>query len=134
MEGVVPADRAAPSHVFTRVPWVPWVPWVHLGHYFTCVPVHVCSTLCMYCLIYGEWPHRHYAGLLEEYSSPKEGSKKLQFKDKFPKPLPVQFTAIFTKYMAVYWRMPEYNGTRFFLALAVGFVFGAIFWRLGDKL
>ncbi|DBA79271.1 TPA: hypothetical protein ACH3X2_007820 [Trebouxia sp. C0005] len=76
---------------------------------------------------------KHYAGLLEEYSSPKEGSKKLQFKDKFPKPLPVQFTAIFTKYMAVYWRMPEYNGTRFFLALAVGFIFGAIFWRLGDK-
>lgn len=102
-------------------------------HYFTYVPWHVCSSWCMHCLTCGAWLHRHYAGLLEEYSSPKEGSKKLQFKDKFPKPLPVQFTAIFTKYMAVYWRMPEYNGTRFFLALAVGFIFGAIFWRLGDK-
>ena len=76
---------------------------------------------------------RHYAGLLEEYSSPKEGTKALHFDTKYPKPMPVQFTAIFTKYMAVYWRMPEYNGTRFLLALGVGFIFGAIFWRLGDK-
>ncbi|KAL3150185.1 hypothetical protein ABBQ32_000044 [Trebouxia sp. C0010 RCD-2024] len=77
---------------------------------------------------------KHYQGLLDEYSSPKEGSKELHFDDKYPKPLALQFTAIFTKYMAVYWRMPEYNGTRFFLALAVGFIFGAIFWRLGDNL
>ena len=123
MQGVVTADRTGPSHVFTQV---------HV-HYFIRAPVHVCSTSCMHLLNCGVWPHRHYAGLLEEYRSPKEGTKKLQFKDKFPKPLPVQFTAIFTKYMAVYWRMPEYNGTRFFLALAVGFIFGAIFWRLGDK-
>ena len=77
---------------------------------------------------------RHYQGLLDEYSTPKEGTKELHFDDKYPKSLPVQFSAIFTKYMAVYWRMPEYNGTRFFLALAVGFIFGAIFWRLGDRL
>lgn len=77
---------------------------------------------------------RHYQGLLDQYSAPKEGTKELHFDDKYPKSLPVQFSAIFTKYMAVYWRMPEYNGTRFFLALAVGFIFGAIFWRLGDRL
>ena len=28
----------------------------------------------------------------------------------------------------------EYNGTRFLLALGVGFTFGAMFWRLGDKM
>ena len=44
-----------------------------------------------------------------------------------------QFWAIFAKYMAAYWRMPEYNGTRILLALGVGFTFGAMFWRLGDK-
>ena len=36
-------------------------------------------------------------------------------------------------HLCMYWRMSEYNGMRFFLALAVGFIFGAIFWRLGDK-
>lgn len=76
---------------------------------------------------------RHYDELLQEYSTPKEGAKELHFDTQYAKPLPVQFSAIFAKYMAAYWRMPEYNGTRFFLALAVGFLFGAIFWRLGDK-
>lgn len=76
---------------------------------------------------------RHYDGLLETYSSPVEGSKQLHFDDKYPKPLKDQFWAIFAKYMAAYWRMPDYNATRMLLALGVGFVFGAMFWRLGDK-
>ena len=76
---------------------------------------------------------RHYASLLQDYSAPVEGSKQLKFDDKYPKPMMTQFWAIFAKYMAAYWRMPEYNGTRILLALAVGFLFGAMFWRLGDK-
>ena len=43
----------------------------------------------------------------------------------------VQFHSVFQKYTAAYWRMPEYNGMRFFYAISVGFLFGAIFWRLG---
>ena len=43
----------------------------------------------------------------------------------------VQFHTVFSKYTAAYWRMPEYNGMRFFYAISVGFLFGAIFWRLG---
>ncbi len=43
----------------------------------------------------------------------------------------VQFHTVFAKYTAAYWRMPEYNGMRFFYAISVGFLFGAIFWRLG---
>ena len=76
---------------------------------------------------------RHYANLLEDYSSPVEGSKQLKFDSHYPKPLMTQFWAIFAKYTAAYWRMPEYNGTRFLLALGVAFTFGAMFWRLGDK-
>ncbi|DBA99141.1 TPA: hypothetical protein ACH3X3_011764 [Trebouxia sp. C0006] len=76
---------------------------------------------------------KHYTGLLQDYSAPVEGSKQLKFDDKYPKPMMTQFWAIFAKYMAAYWRMPEYNGTRILLALAVGFLFGAMFWRLGDK-
>ncbi|DBA66686.1 TPA: hypothetical protein ACH3X2_002151 [Trebouxia sp. C0005] len=76
---------------------------------------------------------KHCANLLEDYSSPVEGSKQLKFDSRYPKPMMMQFWAIFAKYTAAYWRMPEYNGTRFLLALTVGFTFGAMFWRLGDK-
>ncbi|KAL3140482.1 hypothetical protein ABBQ38_004739 [Trebouxia sp. C0009 RCD-2024] len=76
---------------------------------------------------------KHYANLLEDYSSPVEGSKQLKFDSQYPKPMMTQFWAIFAKYTAAYWRMPEYNGTRLLLALGVGFTFGAMFWRLGDK-
>ncbi|KAL3134216.1 hypothetical protein ABBQ38_006651 [Trebouxia sp. C0009 RCD-2024] len=76
---------------------------------------------------------KHYARLLEDYSSPVEGSKQLKFDTQYPKPLMTQFWAIFAKYTAAYWRMPEYNGIRFLLAVGVGFTFGAMFWRLGDK-
>lgn len=77
--------------------------------------------------------YRHYANVLEDYSSPVEGSKQLKFDSQYPKPMMTQFWAIFAKYTAAYWRMPEYNGIRFLLALGVGFTFGAMFWRLGDK-
>ena len=49
---------------------------------------------------------RHYDQLLKEYSAPKEGSKQLKFDTKYPKPMYGQFVAIFTKFMAAYWRMP----------------------------
>ncbi|KAL3160198.1 hypothetical protein ABBQ32_010959 [Trebouxia sp. C0010 RCD-2024] len=77
---------------------------------------------------------KQYDKLLDEFSSPKEGTKALRFDSKYPKPFWVQFQTVFHKYSAAYWRMPEYNGMRFFYAISVGFLFGAIFWRNGDKL
>ena len=74
---------------------------------------------------------RKYDKLLDEFSSPKEGTQALKFDSKYPKPFMVQFHTVFQKYTAAYWRMPEYNGMRFFYAITVGFLFGAIFWRLG---
>ena len=49
---------------------------------------------------------RHYDQLLTEYSAPKEGTQQLKFDTKYPKPMYAQFVAIFTKFMAAYWRMP----------------------------
>ena len=77
------------------------------------------------------WFHRKYDKLLEEFSSPKEGTKALKFDSKYPKPFMVQFLTVLQKYTAAYWRMPEYNGMRFFYAVSVGLLFGAIFYRLG---
>lgn len=74
---------------------------------------------------------RQYDELLEEFSSPTAGSQALKFDTKYPKPFATQFRSVYDKYWAAYWRMPEYNGFRFFYAVSVGFLFGAIFWRLG---
>ena len=74
---------------------------------------------------------RKYDKLLDEFSSPKEGSKALKFDTVYPKPFMVQFHTVFAKYFSAYWRMPEYNGSRFFYAVVVGLLFGAIFWRNG---
>ena len=74
---------------------------------------------------------RQYDGLLEEFSSPTAGSQALKFDTKYPKPFATQFRSVYNKYWAAYWRMPEYNGFRFFYAVSVGLLFGAIFWRLG---
>lgn len=74
---------------------------------------------------------RQYDRVLDEFSSPKEGTAALHFDSKYPKPFQIQFRAVFDKYWAAYWRMPEYNGFRFIYAICVGALFGAIFWRLG---
>lgn len=74
---------------------------------------------------------RQYDKLLDEFSSPKQGTQALHFDSTYPKPFTIQFRAVYEKYWAAYWRMPEYNGFRFFYAISVGFLFGAIFWRLG---
>ena len=77
------------------------------------------------------WLCRKYDRLLDEFSSPKDGSKALKFDTVYPKPFMVQFHTVFAKYFSAYWRMPEYNGSRFFYAVTVGLLFGAIFWRNG---
>lgn len=74
---------------------------------------------------------RQYDELLEDFSSPLPGSQALKFDTKYPKPFTTQFRSVYDKYWAAYWRMPEYNGFRFFYAISVGLLFGAIFWRLG---
>lgn len=74
---------------------------------------------------------RKYDRLLDEFSSPKEGTAALKFDTIYPKPFMVQFRTVFEKFSAAYWRMPEYNGSRFFFAVFVGLLFGAIFWRNG---
>ncbi|KAL3141609.1 hypothetical protein ABBQ32_004850 [Trebouxia sp. C0010 RCD-2024] len=76
---------------------------------------------------------RQYDRLLQDFSSPAAGTTALKFETKYPKPFATQFRTVYDKYWAAYWRMPEYNGFRFIYAISIGFLFGAIFWRLGDK-
>ena len=46
----------------------------------------------------------------------------------------VQAKICFEKFWIVYWRTPEYNGTRFSFTVGVALLFGAIFWKLGSKM
>eukprot|EP00891_Asterochloris_glomerata_P009650 jgi/Astpho2/9650/Aster-03918 len=75
---------------------------------------------------------KRYESIIQENSQPKEGSQPLNFETKFAKNTLQQFVIIWRKFMAIYWRTPEYNGVRFFFAVCIGLLFGAIFWKLGD--
>ena len=44
-----------------------------------------------------------------------------------------QYLICCRKFNIVYWRTPEYNGTRLYFSLAVALIFGTVFWKRGNK-
>ncbi|XP_021728709.1 ABC transporter G family member 39-like [Chenopodium quinoa] len=72
--------------------------------------------------------------LVEELSIPSPGSSDLYFPAKYSQPSFVQFKACFWKQYWSYWRNPQYNLVRFALTIAVGLIFGVIFWNKGRKI
>ena len=44
---------------------------------------------------------------------------------------PLQVRICFDKFYIMYWRMPEYNATRFSFSIGVALLFGSILWKLG---
>ena len=46
--------------------------------------------------------------------------------------LGMQFTTCLSKNMMVYWRNTEYNAVRLFSTCFLAFLFGSIYWGLGD--
>ncbi|KAK7279559.1 hypothetical protein RJT34_24612 [Clitoria ternatea] len=72
--------------------------------------------------------------LIEELSTPLEGTKDLYFPTIYSKSFITQCTACFWKLHLSYWRNPQYNVIRFFMSISVGLIFGFIFWRKGEKL
>ncbi|KAK9861402.1 hypothetical protein WJX84_004842, partial [Apatococcus fuscideae] len=71
--------------------------------------------------------------VVEESSQPREGTQPLHFANQYPLNFISQFQAIFHKFMLTNWRDTALNSTRFALTIGVGFVFGTIFWRYGQK-
>uniref|UniRef100_A0A803MQI5 ABC transporter domain-containing protein n=1 Tax=Chenopodium quinoa TaxID=63459 RepID=A0A803MQI5_CHEQI len=72
--------------------------------------------------------------LVEELSIPSPGSSDLYFPAKYSQPSFVQFKACFWKQYWSYWRNPQYNLVRFALTIAVGLIFGVVFWNKGRKI
>ncbi|CAO2839377.1 unnamed protein product [Amaranthus hypochondriacus] len=71
--------------------------------------------------------------LIKELSTPAPGSSDLHFPTEYSQSFLVQFKACFWKQYWSYWRNPQYNVVRFFLTIAVGIIFGVIFWDKGRK-
>ncbi|CAN0910605.1 Pleiotropic drug resistance protein 2 [Linum grandiflorum] len=71
--------------------------------------------------------------LIEELSTPAQGSKDLYFPTQYAQDFLNQFAACFMKQNRSYWQNPQYNGTRFLLTTAFGILFGLIFWNKGQQ-
>ncbi|KAF3441700.1 hypothetical protein FNV43_RR15615 [Rhamnella rubrinervis] len=71
--------------------------------------------------------------LIKELSTPAPGSQDLYFPTKYSQPFSVQCKACFWKQHWSYWRNPQYNAVRFLMTIAIGILFGLIFWDKGQK-
>ncbi|KAK7396652.1 hypothetical protein VNO78_17807 [Psophocarpus tetragonolobus] len=77
--------------------------------------------------------YRRNQELIEELSTPIPDSKDLYFPTKYSQSYFVQCKANFWKQYWSYWRYPQYNVVRFFMTIAVGIMFGVIFWNKANK-
>eukprot|EP00250_Pteridium_aquilinum_P022352 c25359_g2_i1 orf=76-4449(+) len=71
--------------------------------------------------------------LVKELSTPAPGSKELHFETQYCQTSVVQFLACLWKQHKSYWRNPLYNVVRFFFTVVMAFLFGTIYWKLGQK-
>ncbi|XP_047160800.1 ABC transporter G family member 36-like isoform X1 [Vigna umbellata] len=71
--------------------------------------------------------------LIRELSTPPPGAKDLYFPTQYSQSTWEQFKSCLWKQWLTYWRSPDYNLVRFFFTLAVAFVVGTVFWRVGKK-
>ncbi|WCJ41760.1 ABC transporter G family member 34 [Euphorbia peplus] len=71
--------------------------------------------------------------LIKELSVPSPGSKDLYFPTKYSQSFPTQCKACFWKQYWSYWRNTRFNTIRFVMTIAIGLMFGVIFWEKGQK-
>ncbi|CBI17068.3 unnamed protein product, partial [Vitis vinifera] len=72
--------------------------------------------------------------LIKELSTPALVSKYLYFPTQYSQSFITQCKACFWKQHYSYWRNSEYKAIWFFMMIAIGFIFGVIFWRKGDQI
>ncbi|GJP83179.1 hypothetical protein CLOP_g13369 [Closterium sp. NIES-67] len=75
---------------------------------------------------------RSIKALIEESSAPPEGEPDLFFPTRHPTTPLSQFVTHLWKRHRMYWRMPDYNGARFFFSFIMGLLIGAVFFGFGD--
>ncbi|KAL1224342.1 ABC transporter G family member 34 [Cardamine amara subsp. amara] len=78
--------------------------------------------------------YRRNQELIKELSTPPPGSNDLYFPTKYSQPFLTQTKACFWKQYWSNWRYPQYNAIRFVMTVAIGVLFGLIFWQTGTKM
>ncbi|CAI5468189.1 unnamed protein product [Closterium sp. Yama58-4] len=69
--------------------------------------------------------------LIQESSEPPEGEPDLFFPTQHPTTPLSQFATHLWKRHLMYWRMPDYNGTRFFFSFIMALLIGGVFFGFG---
>ncbi|KAF5959271.1 hypothetical protein HYC85_000480 [Camellia sinensis] len=77
--------------------------------------------------------YRRNEKLIKELSTPASGSQDLFFPTKYSQSFITQCQACFWKQYWSYWRNPQYNAIRFYVTMAIGILFGVIFWQKGTQ-
>ncbi|KAL0805402.1 hypothetical protein Bca101_097893 [Brassica carinata] len=72
--------------------------------------------------------------LVKQLSQPDSGSNDLQFKRTYAQSWYGQFKSIWWKMNLSYWRNPSYNLMRLIHTLISSLIFGALFWKQGQKI
>ncbi|KAF5182324.1 Abc transporter g family member [Thalictrum thalictroides] len=72
--------------------------------------------------------------LVKKLCSPPPGSKNLHFTTRFPQKSWGQFKACLWKQHLSYWRNPAYNLTRITFMVVSSLLYGAVFWKQGNKI
>ncbi|MQM01384.1 hypothetical protein Taro_034138, partial [Colocasia esculenta] len=72
--------------------------------------------------------------LVQQYSTPPQGSKYLHFSTLFPQNNWGQFKACLWKQCLSYWRSPQYNLVRLIYVTIISVGFVAVFWQHGKTL
>ncbi|KAF8093762.1 hypothetical protein N665_0379s0046 [Sinapis alba] len=72
--------------------------------------------------------------LVKQLSQPDSGSSDLQFKRTYAQSWYGQFKSILWKMNLSYWRNPSYNLMRLIHTLISSLIFGALFWKQGQKI
>ncbi|XP_073140780.1 pleiotropic drug resistance protein 1-like [Henckelia pumila] len=77
--------------------------------------------------------YRRTKSIINELSSPQQGTRELYFPTRFSQPFHVQCMACLWKQYYSYWRNPTYTAVRFWFTVFIGLIFGSMFWDLGSK-
>lgn len=78
--------------------------------------------------------YRSNSELVKQLSQPESGASDLQFKRTYAQSWYGQFKSILWKMNLSYWRNPSYNLMRLIHTLISSLIFGALFWKQGQKM
>ncbi|GFP96782.1 pleiotropic drug resistance protein 1, partial [Phtheirospermum japonicum] len=76
---------------------------------------------------------RRNKALINEFNSPRPGSRDLHFATKYSKSLFTQCLACLWKQHWSYWRNPPYSAVKFLYSTFLAVIIGSMFWDLGSK-